>query len=169
MRRMRHGMVGVILAGAAIVAMPARAQQPVVVEPSRTTTTTTTTSTSTISVPVVPELKGVVTRAAPPAELAAVQQGVVYIGRRGAYNVTGAGQEGYAIFRDGNNRGFVRGLTYYGASGDYWVAAVNGAANTYFAFQARPTGHSPYYQILISSPQTGGSYVGWDEATRTNP
>ena len=95
------GMVGVILAFA-VAAPAARAQQQVVVE----------TPGVNIVVPVVPELKGVVTRTAPPAELTSVQQGIVFIGRRGAYLLTGAGQEGQAIFRDGNNHGFSRGLTY---------------------------------------------------------
>ena len=63
----------------------------------------------------------------------------------------------------------MRNGQYYGASGDYWVAALNGAPNTFFAFQARPAGRSPFYQVLISTPQTGGSYVGWDEATRSSP
>ena len=169
MRRMSHVMMGVILVGAAIATVPARAQQPVAVEPPRTTTTVTST-TSTISVPVVPELKANVAPSTTPAELVSVPQGIVYIGRRGAYILTGAGQEGQAIFRDGNNRGFSRGMTYYGASGDYWVASLNGSTNTFFAFQARPTNtHSPFYQVLISTPQTGGTYVGWDEATRSSP
>jgi hypothetical protein len=93
---------------------------------------------------------------------------MVYVGYRGAYHVVGGGHEGQAMFRDSNNHYWANSLTYYGVSNGYWIAAVNGASDTFLAFQATPTGtDAPYFKVLIHTPSTAG-YVSWDEATRGN-
>jgi hypothetical protein len=120
-----------------------------------------------VTVPAVPNI-GLVAPSQAPSELAASPRGVMYIGSRGAYLVTGAGHEGRAMYRDANNAFWTNSLTYYGMSNGYWIASVNGAPDTYLAFQATPaSSDAPYFKVLIHTPSTTG-YVAWDEATRGN-
>jgi hypothetical protein len=109
---------------------------------------------------------GVVAPSAAPSELITAPWGMVYVGYRGAYHITGRGQEGHAMFRDSENRFWDNSLTYYGMSNGYWIASVNGAPDTFPAFPATPTNSdAPYFKVLIHTPGTS-SYVAWDEATR---
>jgi hypothetical protein len=120
-----------------------------------------------VTVPAVPNI-GPVAPSAAPSELAVAPKGVVYIGYRGAYHVIGAGHEGHAMFRDANNQFWANNLSFYGMSNGYWIASVNGAPDTYLAFQATPVnGDAPYYKVLIHTPATTG-YAAFDEATRGN-
>jgi hypothetical protein len=120
-----------------------------------------------VTVPAVPNI-GVVAPSQAPSELAVAPRGVIYIGYRGAYRIAGAGHEGHAMFRDSNNQFWDNSLTYYGMSNGYWIASVNGAPDTYLAFQATPTNsEAPYFKVLIHTPSSSG-YVAWDEATRGN-
>jgi hypothetical protein len=151
--------VGVVVIGSAVSwGAWARAQQPgqpVKIE---------------VTVPAVPNVPniGTVTPSQPPSELAAVPRGLVYIGYRGSYHVAGAGSEGHAMFRDANNLFWAKNLTYYGMSNCYWIASVNGAPDTFLAFQATPSsGDAPYYKVLIHTRAISG-YADFDEATRGN-
>ncbi len=120
-----------------------------------------------VTVPAVPSI-GIVTPSQTPSELAASPRGVVYVGFRGAYHIVGGGHEGHAIYRDGNNQFWFNNLTYYGMSNGYWIASVNGAPDTYLAFQATPmNADAPFFKVLIHTPNTTG-YAAWDEATRGN-
>ena len=120
-----------------------------------------------VTVPAVPNI-GTVTPSQPPSELLAASRGIVYIGHRGAYHVMGGGHEGRAMFRDSNNQFWSNSLTYYGMSNGYWIASVNGAPDTFLAFQATPASpEAPYFKVLIHTAGTTG-YVEWDEATRGN-
>jgi hypothetical protein len=120
-----------------------------------------------VTVPAVPNI-GTVAPSQPPSELAGSPRGVVYIGYRGAYHIAGAGHEGHAMFRDANNNFWANNLTYYGMSNGYWIASVNGAPDTFLAFQAnRSNSDAPYFKVLIHTPNTTG-YSAWDEATRGN-
>jgi hypothetical protein len=48
----------------------------------------------------------------------------------------------------------------------HWIASVNGAPDTFLAFQATPTNSDAlYFKVLIHTPGTSG-YIAWDEATR---
>jgi hypothetical protein len=70
------------------------------------------------------------------------------------------------MFRDANNQFWATSLTFYGMSNGYWVASVNGAPNTFLAFQATPmSSDAPYYKVMIHTPAMTG-YAVWDEATR---
>jgi hypothetical protein len=103
-----------------------------------------------------------------PAELAVSNRGLVYVGYRGAYHVVGSGHGGHAMFRDANNQFWAADLTYYGTSNGYWIAQLNGAPDTYLAFQSTPLGSdAPYYKVLIHTPAMNG-YAAFDEATRGN-
>lgn len=120
-----------------------------------------------VTVPAVPNI-GTVAPSQAPSELVVAPRGIVYIGYRGAYHVAGGGHEGHAMFRDANNQFWAKSLTYYGMSNGYWVASVNGAPDTFLAFQATPTSsNAPYYRVLIHTPASSG-YMAWDEATRGN-
>ena len=120
-----------------------------------------------VTVPAVPTI-GNVAPSQPPSEFAGAPRGVVYIGYRGAYHVAGGGREGHALFRDANNQFWANRLTYYGMSNGYWIAQVNGAPDTYLAFQTTPASpEAPYFKVLIHTPTTSG-YAAWDEATRGN-
>ena len=120
-----------------------------------------------VTVPAVPNVGTIATNEAP-SELMAAPRGVVYVGHRGAYHIAGKGQEGHAMFRDSNNQFWDNSLTYYGMSNGYWIASLNGAPNTFLAFQATPTAaEAPYFKVLIHTPQMTG-YTDWDEATRGN-
>jgi hypothetical protein len=121
-----------------------------------------------VTVPAVPNI-GPVAPGQAPSELAGAPRGVVYVGYRGAYHLAGAGHEGHAMFRDANNQFWANSLTYYGMSNGYWMASVNGAPDTYLAFQAKPlSDDAPYYKELIHTPAMSG-YAAFDEATRGNP
>jgi hypothetical protein len=120
-----------------------------------------------VTVPAVPNI-GAVAPSAAPSELTTAPQGVIYIGSRGAYHIAGGGHEGHAIFRDSDNRFWNNGLTYYGMTNGYWITSINGAPDTFLAFQATSTNpDTPYYKVLIHTPGISG-YVAWDEATRGN-
>ena len=72
------------------------------------------------------------------------------------------------MFRDANNAFWVKNLTYYGVSNGYWIVSLSGVPDTFFAFQATPTGpDAPFYKVLIHTPAMTG-YMAWDEATRGN-
>jgi hypothetical protein len=119
-----------------------------------------------VTVPAVPNI-GAVAPSQPPSDLSGAPRGMVYVGYRGAYHVAG-GREGHAMFRDANNQFWANGLTYYGMSNGYWIASINGAPDTFLAFQATATGpDTPFYKVLIHTPNTSG-YAAWDEATRGN-
>jgi hypothetical protein len=120
-----------------------------------------------VSVSAVPNI-GTVAPSQAPSELGVAPRGIVYIGYRGAYHITGGGHEGHAMFRDSNNQFWANSLTYYGTSNGYWIASVNGAPDTFLAFQATATSAiAPYFKVLIHTAGTTG-YVDWDEATRGN-
>jgi len=120
-----------------------------------------------VSVPAVPNI-GTVAPSQAPSELSASPRGIVYIGYRGAYHIVGGGRDGKAMYRDANNQFWVNNLTYYGKSNGYWIASVDGAPDTYLAFQAtRTSPDAPYFKVLIHTPNASG-YVAWDEATRGN-
>ncbi len=120
-----------------------------------------------VTVPAVPNI-GPVAPGQAPQELTGTPGGMVYIGYRGAYHLAGAGREGYALFRDADNRFWAKSLTYYGMSNGYWIASVNGVPETFLAFQATPTTpDAPYFKVLIHTPAMTG-YAAWDEATRGN-
>jgi hypothetical protein len=153
MRRQSLIWVGVLVVGSALGwGAWALAQPPVKVE---------------VTVPAVPNI-GTVAPSQAPSELVVAPQGVVYIGYRGAYHVAGGGREGHAMFRDANNQFWAKNLTYYGMSNGYWIASVNGAPDTFLAFQATPTtAEAPYYKVLIHTGAISG-YADFDEATRGN-
>ena len=72
------------------------------------------------------------------------------------------------MFRDANNLFWAKNLTYYGMSNGYWIASVNGAPDTFLAFQATPmSAEAPYYKVLIHTRAISG-YADFDEATRGN-
>ena len=72
------------------------------------------------------------------------------------------------MFRDANNLFWAKNLTYYGMSNGYWIASVNGAPDTFLAFQATPmSAETPYYKVLIHTRAISG-YAEFDEATRGN-
>jgi hypothetical protein len=120
-----------------------------------------------VTVPAVPNI-GTVAPGQVPSELVGVPRGVVYIGYRGAYHVAGGGREGHAMFRDANNQYWSNSLTYYGTSNGFWIASVNGAPDTFLAFQTTPTNSdAPYFKVMIHTAAITG-YAAFDEATRGN-
>ncbi len=120
-----------------------------------------------VTAPAVPNL-GTVAPGQSPSELADAPRGKVYIGYRGAYLVAGSGQDGHAIYRDANNQFWANRLRFYGMNNGYWIASVDGASDTFLAFQATPaSADAPFFRVLIHTPSTAG-YVAWDEATRGN-
>jgi hypothetical protein len=72
------------------------------------------------------------------------------------------------MYRDANNQFWSNDLTYYGMSNGYRITSVNGAPDTFLAFQAAAMSYdAPYFKVLIHTPNTAG-YVAWDEAMRGN-
>jgi hypothetical protein len=159
MRRQSLIWVGVVVVGSALGwGAWVRGQQPA--QPVKVEVTVP-------AVPNVPSL-GTVVPSQPPSELAVVPRGIVYVGHRGAYHLASAGHEGQGMFRDANNLFWAKSLTYYGMNNGYWIASVNGAPDTFLAFQATPmSAEAPFYKVLIHTGAISG-YADFDEATRGN-